>query len=161
MAAAGATLCSTRIGPHKENKKNSVGEICKYLIANRLERTRFWRRVGGVLVCDTVALEQEVKKRVGQRPQMGTVVGHCSCETACPSREKRGGDRLARRERQRALRDRSRDDRVLSRVLAETLNPLQGGSVPRKAERPSKLQLLQQYAVAGFEEGKQIRSKKD
>ena len=66
MAAVGATLCSTRIGPQKENKKSSMGEICKYLIANRLERTRFWRRVGGVLVCDKVALEQEMKKNAGQ-----------------------------------------------------------------------------------------------
>ena len=138
-----------------------MGEICKYLTENRLERTQFWRRVGGVLEFDEVALEQEMRKRAGQRPQMGTVVGHCSYGAACPSREKRGGDRLARRERQRALRDRSRDDRVLSRVLASTLNPLQGGSVSRTAERPSKLQLLQQYAVAGFEEGKEIRSRKD
>ena len=68
---------------------------------------------------------------------------------------------MARRERQRALRDRSRDDRTLSRVLARTLSPLQGGSVPRTAERPSKLQLLQRFAVAGYEHGKEIRSKKD
>ena len=80
---------------------------------------------------------------------------------ACPSRETRGGDRIARRERQRALRDRSRDDRILSRVLGRALSPLQGGSVPRKAERPSKLQLLQQFAVAGYGDGKKIRSEKD
>ena len=89
------------------------------------------------------------------------MVGHVSGGAACPSRETRGGDRIARRERQRALRDRSRDDRTLSRVLARALSPLQGGSVPRKAERPSKLQLLQQFAVAGYEDGKDIRSRKD
>ena len=140
MAADGATLCSTRIGPQK-SKKNG-GEIYKYLTENRLERTQFWRKVGGVLEFDEVALEQELMRRAGQRPQLGTVVGHCSCGAACPSREKRGGDRMAGRERQRALRERSRDDHTLSRILARTLSPLQGGSVPRTAERPSKLQLL-------------------
>ena len=68
---------------------------------------------------------------------------------------------MAGRERQRALRDRSRDDRTLSRVLARALSPFQGGSVLRTAERPSKLQLLHQFAVAGYEDGKEIRSKKD
>ena len=159
VAADGATLCSARIGPQK-SKKN-VGEICKYLAENRLERTQFWRKVGGVLEFDEVGLEQELRRRAGQRPQLGTVVGHCSCGTACPSREKCGGDRMARRERQRALRDRSRDDRALSHVLARTLSPLQGGSVPRTVERPSKLHLLQRFAVAGYEDGKEIRSKND
>ena len=159
MAADGATLCSTCIGPQK-SKKN-VGDICKYLTANRLERTQFWRKVGGVLEFDKVALELELRRRAGQRPQLGTVVGHGSGGAACPSREKRSGDRIARRERQRALRDRSRDDRTLLRMWAKTLRPLQGGSVPRAAERPSKLQLLQQFAVAGYEDGTEIRSTKD
>ena len=125
MAAVGATLCSAHIGPQKENKKTSVGEICKYLIANRLERTRFWRRVGGVLVFDSEALEQEEKKRnAGQRQQQGVAVGCCRCGSTHPSRVKRGGDRIARRDRQRVNRDRSRDDRELSRILARTLSPL-------------------------------------
>ena len=34
-------------------------------------------------------------------------------------------------------------------------------AVPRTAERPSKLQLLQQFSVAGFGDGKAIRSDKD
>ena len=88
------------------------------------------------------------------------MVGHVSGGAACPSREKRGGDRIARHERQRALRDGSRDDRTLSRVLVRSLSPFQGGSVPRTVERPSKLQLLQQFAVAGYEDGKEIRSRK-
>ena len=46
-------------------------------------------------------------------------------------------------------------------MLARTLSPLQGGSIPRTAERPRKLQLLQQFAVAGYEDGKEIRSRKD
>ena len=116
-----------------------MGEICKYLAEHRLARTQFWRRVGGVLEFDEVALERKMERRAGQRSQLGTVIGHGSGGAACPSREKRGGDRIARRERQRALRDRSRDDRTLSHVLARMLSPLQGGSVPRAAERPSKL----------------------
>ena len=53
--AAGATLCSARIGPRKEKK--NLRECCKYLKDNRLDRTQFWRRVGDVLVCDAEALE--------------------------------------------------------------------------------------------------------
>ena len=41
------------------------------------------------------------------------------------------------------------------------LNPLQGGSAPRNIETPSKLQLLEQFAVAGSEQGKSIWSMKD
>ena len=111
---------------------------------------------------DSEALEQEEKKRnTGQRQQQGVAMGCCRCGSTHPSRVKRGGDRIARRDRQRVNRDRSRDDRKLLRILARTLSPLQGGSIPRTAERPSKLQLLQQFAVAGFAEGDKIQSKKD
>ena len=48
-------MCSTGIGSYKEKKKKNVGEICKYLTENRLERTQFWRKVGGVLEFDEVA----------------------------------------------------------------------------------------------------------
>ena len=61
----------------------------------------------------------------------------------------------------RVNRGRSRDDRIVSGVLARALNPLQGGSAPRNTETPSKLQLLQQFAVAGLEERKSIRSLED
>ena len=71
------------------------------------------------------------------------------------------GTAMARRRRQRVNRDRSRDDCILSCALARALNPLQGGSAPRNAERPVKLQLLQPFAVDRFEEGNSIRSKKD
>ena len=82
-------------------------------------------------------------------------------EVAYPPRVKRGGDRDARRMKQRANRGRSRDNRTISCALARALNPIQGGSAPRNTEMPSNLQLLQQFAVAGSEEGKQIWSKKD
>ena len=42
---------------------------------------------------------------------------------------------------------------ILSCPLARALNPLQGGSAPRNAERPVKLQLLQPFAVDRFKEG--------
>ena len=75
-------------------------EICKYLTENRLERTQFWRKVGGVLVFDEEALEQVKEKRnAGQRQQQGVAVGCCRCGSTHPSRVKRGGDRSARRER--------------------------------------------------------------
>ena len=157
--AASAMLCSTRIGLRKEKK--NLRECCKYLKDNRLDRTQFWRRVGDVLVCDVEALEQHVEQKVGQQSQKGFVIGYCSCGTAYPPRVKCGGDCEARRLRQRVNRGRSTENRIVSGALARALNPLQGGSVPRDTKTPSKLQLLQRFAVAGFGEGKSIRPEED
>ena len=77
------------------------------------------------------------------------------------TRVKRGGDRDARRMKQRVNRGRSRDNCTISCALARALNPLQGGSTPRNTEMLSKLQLLQQFAVAGPEDGTQIGSTED
>ena len=71
------------------------------------------------------------------------------------------GDRGARRKRQREQRESFRDGQKLSSVLAEALNPFQGGSAPRTTERPVKLQKLQQFTMNGLEKGEQIRSNKD
>ena len=60
-------MCSAGIGSYKEKKKTNGREICKYLTEHRLERTQFWRRVGGVLEFDEVALEREMERRAGQR----------------------------------------------------------------------------------------------
>ena len=89
------------------------------------------RRVGDVLEIDVEALEQRMERDVGQRSQKGSVIGYCSCGVAYPPRVKRGGDREARRQRQRVNRGRFRDDRIVSGALTRALNPLQGGSVPR------------------------------
>ena len=76
-------------------------------------------------------------------------------------RDKHGGDRLARRDRQRANQGRLRDESLVSRVMAQMLSPLQGGSISRSMEAPSELQILQQFSVTGFGEGKNIQSTKD
>ena len=108
------------------------------------------------------ALEQVKRERsAGQRQQQGVAVGCCRCGSAHPPRGKRGGDRNARRQKQRANRGRSRDDCTVARVLAQSLSPFQGGSDSRKSTTTSKLQILQQFSVAGNGVGSQIRSKKD
>ena len=99
-----------------------------------------------------------MEEKSGQRSQKGSVIGYCSCGVAYPPRVKRGGDRKARRQRQRVNRGRSRDDRVVSGALARALNPFQGGSVPRNTKTPSKLRLLQRFTVARFAEGSSITS---
>ena len=160
MAADGATLCSARIGPQK-SKKN-LREVCEYLSKNRIDRTQFWRRVGDVLVCNLVALEQVKEEKIaGQRQQQGVAVGCCRCGSAHLPRDKRGGDRIARRQKQRANRGRSRDDCIVARVLAQSLSPLQGGSDLRKSATTSKLQILQPFSVAGDGTGNSIRSRED
>ena len=142
-------------------EKKNLRAVCEYLSTNRLDRTRILRRVGNVLVVDMEALEQGMETGAGQRSQKGTMIGYCNCVAAYPLRVKHGGDRNTRREKQRANRGRSRDNRIISCALARVLSPLQSGSTSRTTEVPSKLQLLQQFAIAGSEEGKQIWSKKD
>ena len=122
MATDGATLCSARLGPQKEKK--NLREICEYLSNNRIDRTQFWRRVGDVLVCNMAALEQRMEGDAGQQSQKESAIGYCSCGAAYPPRVQHGGDRNARRMKQRANRGRSRDNRTISCALARALNPL-------------------------------------
>ena len=123
----------------------------KYL-HSRIDRARFWRREGSVLIADMAALRQEMEKEAGQRRQKGTVVGYCSCGAAYPSRVQRGGNRNARRKRQRANRERLRDDRVVSQVLVQSLSSLQGGSDSRNLETTGKLCVLHQFAAPSAED---------
>ena len=150
MVAAKTTSCSIGVGPYK-NIKN-VRECCQYLTSRKIDRTRIWRKVGNVLVVDKEALEQSVKD-AGQQSQKRSVIGYCSCGATYPSRVKRGGDRQARRNHQRANRECSRDMHTVSGALARALNPLQGGSVPRNTETSSKLQLLQQFLLLDLKMG--------
>ena len=78
-----------------------------------------------------------------------------------PLGDKHSGARMARRQRQGANRGRFRDDYIVSRVLAQSLNPSQGGSDSRTSETTSKLQVLQRFSVAGDGDGSQIRSEED
>ena len=151
MVSAGTTSCSASVRSLKEKK--NLREVCEYLSKNRIDRTRILRRVGNVLVVDIEALELGMEGRAGQQSQKGTVMGYCSCGAAYPPRDKRGGDCKARRKKQRANWGRSRDNRTISCALARALNPLKGGSAPRNTEVPSKLHLLQQFAVAGLKKG--------
>ena len=57
MAADGATLCSMQEDSYK-TKKWSIRELCKYLIAHRINRTQIWRKTGGVLALNEEALKQ-------------------------------------------------------------------------------------------------------
>ena len=112
MVANGTTMCSTGIGPQK--RKNNWREVCEYL-HSRVDRTRILRKVGCVLEVDLEALEQVKRERTaGQRQQHGVAVGCCRCGSAHPPRGKRGGDRNARRQKQRANRGRSRDDCIVA-----------------------------------------------
>ena len=146
MAAVGATLCSTRIGPQKE-KKNEWREMLQYL-HSRSDRTRFQRCVGSVIIIEKEALKHEMEKRAGQRQKQGVSVGYCSCGAAYSLRNSRGGNRETRRKRQRVNRGRLRDNRLASWILAKSLNPIEGGSDSRTLEAIGKLQILQQFSVS-------------
>ena len=126
--------------------------MLKYL-TSRSDRARFWRREGSVLDVNLVALRQAMEEEdVGQRQQKGSAVRYCSCGAAYLSRVQRGGDREARRKRQRANRERLRDDWTVSRILAQSLSSIQGGSDSRNPETTGELQILQQISVPSVEE---------
>ena len=98
--------------------------------------------------------------KADQQSPKGMVIGCCSCGATHPSRRRRGGDHGARQKRQCEQRERVREDRTLSNVLAVALNPSQGGSAPRNVERSAQLHQLQQFAVSGLKKGEQIRPSK-
>ena len=131
MAAVGATSDSATVGSRKERK--NWRESVKYL-HSRVDRARFLRREGSVMVVNLAALRQEMEMKAGQQRQKGTVVGYCSCGAAYPPHVDCGGNRNARRKRQRANRERLRDDRVVSQALVQSLSSLQGGSDSKNLE---------------------------
>ena len=94
-----------------------------------------------------------MESNVGRQPLQGAMVGGCSSGSAPPSRRKRGGNRSARRQRQRTKCAVLREDCILSKTVDAALSPLQGGSQHPAAERPAQLQLLQQFAVSRLEKG--------
>ena len=94
-----------------------------------------------------------MEEDVGRQPLQGAMVGGCSRGSAPPSRRKRGGDRGARRQRQRAKREVLRGDCTLSKAVDAMLSPLQGGSQHPAKERPAQLQLMQRFAVSRLEKG--------
>ena len=159
MVSDDTTACSANVRSLKEKK--NLREVCEYLCKNRIDRTRILRRVGNVLVMDMEALELGMDGRAGRQSQKGTKIRYCNRGAVYPPWDKCRGDCKARCKKQRANRGCSRDNRTISCALARALNPLQGGSTPRNAEFPSKLHLLQQFAVFGSEEWNQIRSSKD
>ena len=122
---------------------------------NRSDRTRFQGRVGSVIVIEKEALRHEMERRAGQRQKQGVSVGYCSCGAAYPPRNSRGGNRETRRHRQRVNRGRLRDNRLASRILAKSLNPIEGGSNSRTPEATGKLQILQQFSVSSVENGRE------
>ena len=97
MVANTTTLCYVSVRSQKEKK--NLREICKYLNENRVERTRFLRRVGDVLEIDVEALEQRMERDASQQSQKGFVIGYCCCGAAYPPQVKHGGDREARPQR--------------------------------------------------------------
>ena len=158
MVAGGTTRCSTGI----RSQKNITNwrEASEYL--HRLGRARFLWREGSVLTCNLVALRQAVEKDdVGQRQRSQIAVGYCNCGAAYPSRVLRGGNCEARRRQQRVNRESLRDVGTISRTLAQSLSPHQGGSDSRNPETTGKLQILRDFSSFSAVDGNKNLSQKD
>ena len=82
-------------------------------------------------------------------------------ELCIPPVFKHGGNREARRARQRANRERLRDERVVSRMLAQVLSPSQGGSAQRNPETIGKLQVLSNFSSSNATAEKENLSRSD
>ena len=122
---------------------------------SRSDRTRFQRRVGSVIVIKKETLKHEMERTADQRQKQGVSVGYCSCGAAYPPRNSCGGNRETRRHRQRVNRGRLRENRLVSWILAKSLNPIEGGSDSRTPEATGKLQILQQFSVSSVEDGRE------
>ena len=110
MAAADAIACSQCMESQKMIK--NWREAVKYL--HNVDRTRFLRRSGSVFTLNMVALRQEMENpNAGQRQGSEIAVGCCSCGAAHRSCLQHGGNRKAKRQRQRAKRERFRDERTV------------------------------------------------
>ena len=64
MAAVGATSDSATVGSRKEKK--NWREFVKYL-HSRVDRARFLRREGSVMIVNLAALRQEMEMKAGQQ----------------------------------------------------------------------------------------------
>ena len=102
----------------------------KYL--PRVDRAGVLRRMGSVLTLDKVALRRMMEKEyAGQRQRKGAAVECSNSGVAHSSHSSRGGNRLERRDKERRKRESLRDQRIVSQVLARSLNPIVDGSNPR------------------------------
>ena len=90
MAAADATRVSAGNCPQKNTKNRR--EAVKYLLS-RIDRARYQRREGSVIVFDLEALRREMEEDTDQWQQKDSAVRCCSCGAACTPRSKRGGNR--------------------------------------------------------------------
>ena len=102
-----------------------------------------------------------MEREAGQRRQKGTIVGYYSCGATYPSHVQCDGNRDARPKRQRANRERLRGERVVSRVLAQLLSSLKGGSDWRNSATVGRLQKLQQFSAPNTEQTKEDQSLKN
>ena len=106
MAIAGVTACPVGIKSLKNIK--SWKEAVKYLPS--VDRERFLRKSGSVLMLNMVVLRKEMEERnADQRERLQIAVGYCSCGATCTSRLQHGGNRKTRKQRQRQKRELLRD----------------------------------------------------
>ena len=90
----------------------------KYLPS--IDRARVLRRMGSVLMLDKVALRRAMERQyAGQRQQKGAAIKCSNSGVAHFSRSSRGGNCRERRERERSKWESFRDQRTVSKMLAE------------------------------------------
>ena len=117
----------------------------KYL--RRIDRARLMRRCDSVLTIDMAALRQVKEKNDADQRQQQKKAAAVDCSNKGVtqfSRANRAGNRLERRQKERVLRESLRDQRTIAQILANSLNPTEGGSDSRNLATTGKLQILQQ-----------------
>ena len=108
------------------------------------DRTGFWRKDGPVLILNMEDLAQRLDKKNGAPQSRGIAQERDNQQSAAHSnRGHRGGNRIARREKERDTRTRAEWKRQVTLTLEAALNSLKSSSEPRKEVTVNRLQCWQ------------------
>ena len=143
MAAVNATSCLTSVRSNRIVKE--WRESVKYL--RSIDRARLMRRCGSVLTVNMAALRQMKERSIADQRQQQKKAAAVDCSNkgvTQSSRTNRAGNRLERRQKERFTQESFRDQRAIAQILANSLNPTEGGSDLRNLATTGKLQILQQ-----------------
>ena len=109
------------------------------------DRTGVWRKEGPLLILNMEDLAQRLDKKSGAPQSRGIAQERDTQHRAAHSnRGHRGGNRIARREKERDTRMRAEWKRQVTLTLEAALNSLESGSEPRKEVTINRLQCWQQ-----------------
>ena len=142
------TTCSSNAGPNGYWSRWRAGKNA----LSGSDRTGIWRKYGPVLVLNMEDLALRMDEKNGAPQSRGIAQERDTQHRAAhSSRGHRGGNRIARREKERDTRTRAEWKRQVTLTLEAALNSLKSGSEPRKEVTVNRLQCWQQRGCASVD----------